>query len=423
MEFRCALHRILTHPVTILVGVALGFVAGFRFPTFSARLKPAAEIYIALLSMCLLPILVSALVWGVGQILRGRETHALVGRMAVVYALGLLVPCLVGMAVAIVFEPGASLGPEAQATLGRQMGHASMQHEAVGGLIGFVENVVPSNVFGALSRGEFISIVFFCMLVGLALGVVRAPGADETLRVFNALYQTFSTLFGWVLVLLAPGLFCIVAYNISQVQKELVLALVHYVEFYWVAGILALLVHVLLLSLATGTAPWTPILRLKTPLLLAFATDNPFVALYSAIESLQKDYAVSRPVADAIVPFGVLANQQGQVLLFSFTSIFVAQVYGIKLGPVDLVVLGLGCMIAGAAAVGGGAALAPILAPVLLGAGVPDALALVVLATTQSVVANLSSTLTVLGTCNLTVLTARGAKAPPEQPQIEEEPS
>jgi hypothetical protein len=30
------------------------------------------------------------------------------------------------------------------------------------------------------------------------------------------------------------------------------------------------------------------------------------VALYSAIESLQKDYAVPRAVADTIVPFGVL---------------------------------------------------------------------------------------------------------------------
>jgi proton glutamate symport protein len=89
-----ALHRILTHPLTILAGVVLGFGVGFRFPAFSARLKPAAEIYIALLSMCLLPILVSALVWGVAQILRARETHALVGRMAVVYALGLLILCI-----------------------------------------------------------------------------------------------------------------------------------------------------------------------------------------------------------------------------------------------------------------------------------------------------------------------------------------
>jgi proton glutamate symport protein len=406
------LFRFMTHPMTIIAGVVLGFLVGFRFPGFSTHLKPAADIYIALLSMCVLPILVSALIWGVGQILRARETRALVGRMAVVYGIGLLVPCIVGIAVAVAFEPGASLGEEAHATLGQQLGQAA-QPEQSASLLVFVQNVVPTNVFEALSRGQFISIVFFCILVGLALGVVRAQGADEALAVLNALYQTFSTLFHWVLVPLALGLFCIVAYHASQIETELVNALVRYVAYYWVAGIIVLLIQIIVLSVVTGTPPWTPLLRLKTPLLLAFATDNPFVALYSAVESLQEDYAVSRPIADTIVPFGVLANQQGQVLLFSFTSVFVAQVYGVALGPENLLILGLGCVIAGAAAVGGGAALAPILAPVLLAGGVPDALALVVLSTTQSVVANLSSTLTVMGTCNLTVLTARGARPPP----------
>jgi hypothetical protein len=37
------LHKLLTHPMTIIVGVVLGFVVGFRFPEFSARLKPVAE--------------------------------------------------------------------------------------------------------------------------------------------------------------------------------------------------------------------------------------------------------------------------------------------------------------------------------------------------------------------------------------------
>ena len=73
----------------------------------------------------------------------------------------------------------------------------------------------------------------------------------------------------------------------------------------------------------------------------------------------------------------------------------------------------LGAMIAGTAAVGGGAVLAPIMAPILIGAGIPDALALVVLATTQAVIAPLASVLTVQATCNLAVLTAR------QRPSIE----
>jgi hypothetical protein len=70
--------------------------------------------------------------------------------------------------------------------------------------------------------------------------------------------------------------------------------------------------------------------------------------------------------------------------------------------------------------VGGGAALAPILAPILLNAQIPDALAVVVLATTQPAVAPLVSLLTVLGTAALTVITAKptaGAVQPAVMPR------
>ena len=190
----------------------------------------------------------------------------------------------------------------------------------------------------------------------------------------NALYQDFSIVFSRVLIPLPIGLFSIVAYNISQAERELLNAL---------AGLRRLLLvgwpvghrgacNRLVDRDAYGAR--APFVALKTPLVLAFATDNPFIALYSAIDALQKHYRVRREVADTIVPFGVLANQHGQVLLFAFTAPFLAQVYGVELGPTALLTLGLALIVSGAAAVAGGAALAPILAPVLLGAGVPDAL-------------------------------------------------
>jgi hypothetical protein len=55
--------------------------------------------------------------------------------------------------------------------------------------------------------------------------------------------------------------------------------------------------------------------------------------------------------------------------------------------------------------------LVPILAPILLNAQIPDALAVVVLATTQPAVAPLVSLLTVLGTATLTVVTAKPGKS------------
>jgi len=399
--------RILQDPKTIIAGVLLGFASGFYLKDFSHALRPIADIYVSLLSMCLLPILVSALIWGIGQMLRHPRTNELFGRMALIYIGGLFIPAVATIVVAVVLQPGASLGEEAAAALGGKM--AGVQHiSEQGGLLGFLETLAPPNVFEALSAGRFISIVFFCALVGLALGVVRSPGADEALRILNAFYETFSKVFHWVLIPLPIGLFSIVAYHMSEADTELLVALATFIGGYWAAGVLVMLIHIAILATACRIAPWQPLVALKTPLILAFATDNPFVALKSAIDSLQKHFNVEREVADTIVPFGVLANQHGQIVLFTFTAIFMAQLYGIELDPPTLIALTLGVIISGAAAVGGGAVLAPILAPVLLGAGIPDALAIVIFATTQPAVANLGSALTVQATCNLAVLTSQG---------------
>jgi transposase len=121
-------------------------------------------------------------------------------------------------------------------------------------------------------------------------------------------------------------------------------------------------------------------------------------------------FGVDRRVVDTVTPFGVLANQHGQVLLLTFTVLYLAQVFGVSLGTAAIVIVAVSCLISGAAAVGGGPALAPILAPILLNAQIPDALAVVVLATTQPAVAPLVSLLTVLGTAALTVITAKARK-------------
>jgi proton glutamate symport protein len=276
----------------------------------------------------------------------------------------------------------------------------------------FLQGMVPPNIFAALSGAQFISIVFFCVLLGLALGVVKSPGADDALRMLNALYEAFATIFHWVLIPLPLGLFALGATHVAEADRGLLVALVRYVGFFYLAGLAAAAGLTAVLSIVSRKTPWRVLSDLGQPLVIAFATDNPLAALYSAIEALQERFGVDRRVVDTVTPFGVLANQHGQVLLLTFTVIFIAQVYGVSLGAGAIVIVAISCLISGAAAVGGGPALVPILAPIMLNAQIPDALAVVVLATTQPAVAPLVSLLTVLGTAALTVIAAKpGRKA------------
>jgi Na+/H+-dicarboxylate symporter len=72
--------RIVTHPATIVAGVVSGLLFGFYLPEPAHALVPFAKLYVALLSMSMLPILVTALTWGIGQMLRNETTRALFPR-------------------------------------------------------------------------------------------------------------------------------------------------------------------------------------------------------------------------------------------------------------------------------------------------------------------------------------------------------
>jgi Na+/H+-dicarboxylate symporter len=208
------------------------------------------------------------------------------------------------------------------------------------------------------------------------------------------------------------GLLCIVASAVLEIDAGLFEAFALFLATLWIAGLLLLAIYAVITAVNARCSPLFVLNAEREPLILALATDNPFVALYSSMEALRERFGVPREISDTVAPFGVVANQHGQILLFSVLVGFLAQIYGTDLGIGSVAILAVGCMVGGAAAVGGGAILAPIIAPVLLAAGIPVALAPIILATTQPVAAPLGSMLTVKATNTLAVLTAAGKSAP-----------
>jgi Na+/H+-dicarboxylate symporter len=155
--------RIVTHPATIIAGVVSGLLFGFYLPKPAHALVPFAKLYVALLSMSMLPILVTALTWGIGQMLRNATTRALFPRMVLSYLLLLLIPSAATVLVCVGLSPGKSLGEGAAAALGQQLA-SEPAVESGSPIMAFLQGMVPPNIFAALSGAQFISIFFsaFC---------------------------------------------------------------------------------------------------------------------------------------------------------------------------------------------------------------------------------------------------------------------
>ncbi|MEA2079224.1 MAG: cation:dicarboxylase symporter family transporter [Pseudomonadota bacterium] len=412
------LKKILTDPKTVLAGVVGGFIIGLYAPPAGEALFPVGRIYIAFLSMCLLPILITAIVTGIAGLLRDTSTRVLFKSMAIYYLAGLILPCVVGILTALLLGPGTNLGPEAERSIGALILASPAGPREAAGIMGFLAQIIPTNIFEALSTNQVMAIVFFSISMGLALGMIQTRAVDQTLAFIETIYEAFMQLFRWAIVILAPGLLFLIAGVVSQTSVETLLALTKFVGFFYVGGVILMIVYMVLFWLAVRGPVIATLSKLSNTNMLAFMTNNPIIALPVALETLERDYGVDRRVPDLVIPFGIFANQHGAVFLLSFLTVFLAQIYVIDLSIQDYLVIAVGSIIAGATAVGGGAVLIPTVAPILGAVGIPTPLALVVLATTDNIIGPVRTVLTLQSNITLTVMTARPGK---EMPAVEEQ--
>ncbi len=412
------IRKILLDPKTVLAGVVGGFVIGLYAPSVGESLFPVGRIYISFLAMCLLPILITAIVTGIAGLLRDTSTRVLFKSMAIYYVAGLILPCVVGILTASLLGPGTNLGAEAERSIGALILASPAGPREAGGILGFLATIIPTNIFEALSTNQVMAIVFFSIAMGLAMGMIQTPGVDQTLAMIETIYETFMQLFRWAIMLLAPGLLMLIAGVVSQTNIETLLALTKFVGFFYVGGVILLIIYMALFWLAVRGPVIATLSKLSNTNVLAFMTNNPIIALPVALETLECDYGVDRRVPDLVIPFGIFANQHGAVFLLSFLTVFLAQIYVIDLSIQDYLVIGVGSIIAGATAVGGGAVLIPTVAPILGVVGIPTPLALVVLATTDNIIGPVRTVLTLQSNITLTVITARPGK---EMPAVEEQ--
>ena len=399
-------YRVLRDPKTVVLAVLCGFAIGLNTEHLGAALLPFGKIYFTFLSMCLIPILITAIVQGIARLLRDQDTRSLFKRMAVYYVLGLVLPCSAGIGVAVLLGPGLNLDPEAQRSIGELVMSPSSDMPATTGLIDFLSQVIPANIFEALSTNQIMSIVFASVSVGIAMGVVETPATEQALALVETANAAFMQLYRWAIVLLAPGLLMLVSGVVAQISVEVLFALAAFIAAFYLGGFVLLIVLTILFWLSVRRPLLYTLSKLSNPNIMAFMTNNPVIPLPVAIEAMKHDFAIGKHLPDLVIPFGTFANQHGGVFLLSFVSVFLAQIYGLELSLQDYIVVAIGALITGATAVGGGAVLIPSIAPILGAVGIPPGLALVVLATTDNIVGPMRTVLTLQSNMTLVALTS-----------------
>ena len=308
----------------IFIAIISGLAAGLLLGENAKHIKIVGDIFIRLLRMIIIPLIMASMVAGVVSIGNIRNLGRIGIRTFVYYTATTLLAVGVGLILVNVLKPGAGV------ELGLQTGVDSQAHAAPS-VVSIVTEIVPKNLFKSMAEDKVLSIIFFSLLLGVALSSVGEK-ARPLVALFEALNAVMLRITDWIMRLAPFGVFALMACTIGQMG----LAVIKPLAVYMATVVLGLAIHAfitlpILLSIFGRYSPAKFIKDMFSAVATAFSTASSAATLPITMDCLEKKAGVSNKVASFVLPLGATVNMDGTALYEAVAAMFIAQAYGIDL--------------------------------------------------------------------------------------------
>lgn len=309
--------------VRIMLGLLLGAVAGLYFGPEVSWINPLGDIFVRLLKMIVMPVVMFTLIVGAASVHPAR-----LGRVGV-KALGVYMVTTgfavgVGLLFGNIFRPGRGL---ALSGTGESAGKVTMETPS---LLDTVVNIVPVNPFNAITSGEILPTIFFCLLFGIGVAFLRE---SEDARIRNAAETVFHFFEGgaevmylvvhWILQYAPIGVFALIAVVFGTQGAEAFGPL----GLTTLAVYLAFIAHMVLVY-GTGVAlfrlsPVQFFSKAKKAIVTGFVTRSSGGTLPVSMEVADEEMGVSKGVYSFSLPLGATINMDGTAIYQGVCAIFI----------------------------------------------------------------------------------------------------
>lgn len=326
----------------LVIGLAFGLIASASGPgtlmSVAIGIEPAGTIWMNAVRMCVVPLVATALVAGVGGIGDVRTLGRVGARTFGFFGATVLAAGLIGLALALFTVRLAPVSPEVAAGL-REVAAASagevvQQTQRIQGFRQFLLDLVPSNPIRSAADGALLPLIVFSLLFGAATGTLSEKPRRAILDLMDAAVAALIKLVGWVMELAPIGVLCLASAVAARFGLETLRSLAMFVLTVIVAVILAALLVYGPASRFLARVKAGPYARAITPgTAVAFTTASSMAALPTMMDSALNKLRISNSVASFVLPLGATLNRPGSAIYQIVATIFVASLYGLAIGP------------------------------------------------------------------------------------------
>ncbi len=332
----------------IFAGLFLGMVSG---KIFGEGIIPLGEVlgdvFLKLLRMAIMPLILVSITSGVISV-GGRKNLGLLGAKTFsYYVVSSLLAILTGQILVNVFKPGIG----STIRFEENVDVIPAVQRDIGDII---NGIIPENPFGAMANGEVLPVIFFSILLGYFITLLKGPQKEKLEDLFNAFFEAMMKMTQFVIWSAPIGVFGINAKIVATTGFDAFRSL----GFYFVLVLIGLSIHAfvtlpIMIRIFTGKNPFYHYKGMPSALATGFSTCSTIVTLPLTMTAVTRHSRVSKKIASFVLPIGATVNMDGTALYECVAVIFIAQVYGFDLTFAQQIIIVITALLAsiGAASV------------------------------------------------------------------------
>ena len=306
----------------ILIGLALGVVAGIIMKEKALYLKPMGTVFINAVKMLIVPLVFASLIVGVTSIDDIGKMGRIGLKTIIIYASTTAFAVIIGIGLSYIFTPGSGITLKAAAIT---------EVATPPPLVDTLVNVIPSNPIAALANGEILQVIVFSLFLGISMNLIGKK-ADPLKKLFNSLAETMYKLTSLVMEFAPYGVFALIACVVGEYGVEFLLPLLNIILVVYVGCIIHMAVTLCGgLALVGQLNPKRFFKGFLDATLVAFSASSSSAALPVSLRCTQENLGVSKSISSFVLPLGCTINMNGTALYSGACALFVAQLYGIDL--------------------------------------------------------------------------------------------
>ena len=206
--------------------------------------------------------------------------------------------------------------------------------------LSFIVDMVPDNIFAALTDGKkMLQVIFFAIFFGLVLVMLPNKTTDPVVAVVNGLNEVFLRMVELIMDAAPFFVFCLMAGVIAKMADtpaevfEIFKGLASYsIVLVLGLGFMIFVFYPFFMKMFVKEISYTRFFKKISPAqFLAFSTSSSAATLPVTMECVRDNIGVSKNVTNFVLPIGATVNMDGTSMYQAVAVVFLAQMHAVDL--------------------------------------------------------------------------------------------